>query len=462
MYKGLNNYFKFSQSRSNFVKIEHHAQSADDALIGGLRFKLKPGASYVTNRRSVSYFASGGNGYSPNGVKVMKFSIAGDQWLGPNTFRVAFQLNNNMGNNAAGFPIYVQPLNWNPAVFFRRARLICGGQIVENIGGLNRLSLMLTNILPEDDQSDIACEGFENSEVVKDAGPAQAADPRKGYRQTGYDVLGNVLIARRVMFEPMLCLFNQDKLLPLRYCPIQIELELVNSQADAVTTKSWEGHSNGANWDISGIQCKFDFVALDNSLDNEYTSHLLSGKSLPINFNTWNHTNQSTGNGKDFSAHISRAVARLKNIVLTLHKPGGVEYKQANDFHHPAPTSGQHQVLSNGHSYQVQIGSKLIPEYPVNSLSGGYMQLKKTEGRAFKMHSSWYRSREYTIGLDLGRISGAGSTGLSIKSSDLLTLNFKDCDGEGAADSVPSRVLCALNYDCVLKIVCKTDLLRNI
>ena len=53
--------------------MEHHAQSIDDALIGGLSYKLKPGASYVTNRRSVPYFAQGGNQYSPSGVKVMKF-----------------------------------------------------------------------------------------------------------------------------------------------------------------------------------------------------------------------------------------------------------------------------------------------------------------------------------------------------------------------------------------------------
>ena len=54
--------------------MEHHAQSVDDALIGGLSYKLKPGASYVTNRRSVSYFPQGGNQYSPNGVKVIQFN----------------------------------------------------------------------------------------------------------------------------------------------------------------------------------------------------------------------------------------------------------------------------------------------------------------------------------------------------------------------------------------------------
>ena len=98
--------------------MEHHAQSIDDALIGSLSYKLKPRASYVTNRRSVSYFASGGNTYSPNGVKVMKLNPTGDQRLDPSTFRVAFQLNNHNGNNANDCQMMVQPLSWNPAACF--------------------------------------------------------------------------------------------------------------------------------------------------------------------------------------------------------------------------------------------------------------------------------------------------------------------------------------------------------
>ena len=97
----------------------------------------------------------------------MKFNLAGDQWLDPSTFRVAFQLNNNNGNNAEGFKTMVQPLNWNPAVFFRRARLIVSGVCAEDIDDFNRLSLMLTDLLPEDDQHDIGCEGFGNLVSLK-------------------------------------------------------------------------------------------------------------------------------------------------------------------------------------------------------------------------------------------------------------------------------------------------------
>ena len=131
------------------------------------------------------------------------------------------------------------------------------------------------------------------------------------------------------MFKPVLGLFNQEKLLPLRYCPLQIELGLVNSQADAVTLENGEDFMNGASWDISNIQCKCDLPTLCNLLDNEYASHLLSGISLPIHFNTWNHTNQSAGNDTNLSAHISRAGTRLKSMFITLHKPDGVAYKQA-------------------------------------------------------------------------------------------------------------------------------------
>ena len=113
------------------------------------------------------------------------------------------------------------------------------------------------------------------------------------------------------------------------------------------------------------------------------------------------------------SAHITRAATRLKSIFITLHKPDNATYKQVNDFYHPCTINGA-LTPANDHSYQVQIGSKLIPEYPVN-LSESYSQLKKTVGRSFKMHNSWYRIRKYIIGLDLKRISGAGFTGLSTK-----------------------------------------------
>ena len=60
-------------------------QSIDGSLIGGLSYKLKPGASYVTDRRNCIFYASGGNQYRSSGVKVCKF-IVSNQWLDPSSF----------------------------------------------------------------------------------------------------------------------------------------------------------------------------------------------------------------------------------------------------------------------------------------------------------------------------------------------------------------------------------------
>ena len=74
--------------------MEAVAQGVEDYLIDSLSFKLQPGASYITNRRSVSYFPTGGNEYSPVGVKVIRVVLTGNDWIDPSTFRMSFTLNN--------------------------------------------------------------------------------------------------------------------------------------------------------------------------------------------------------------------------------------------------------------------------------------------------------------------------------------------------------------------------------
>ena len=197
--------------------MEHHAQSVDDAFIGGLSYKLKAGASYVTNRRSVSYFAQGGNTYSRLVVKVIRFNLTGDQWMDPSTCRVAFQLNNNSPYGSASLslglnqdddsagsvqvPTPVTPLHWNPAVFFRRARITASGQAIEDIDYFNIFSLMLTSLMPEDEQNIISIEGFGNYDI-RYPQTGTTNDHRASYRYEDFDYAGQVYHSRRVMLEP--------------------------------------------------------------------------------------------------------------------------------------------------------------------------------------------------------------------------------------------------------------------
>ena len=98
--------------------VDSMANSVEDYLIEGLSFKLQPGASYVTDRRSVNFYAAGSNVYtSASGARVIRINLTGDSWLDPATVRVAFTL----VNNSALTDHDLRPLTggWG---FFRRAR----------------------------------------------------------------------------------------------------------------------------------------------------------------------------------------------------------------------------------------------------------------------------------------------------------------------------------------------------
>eukprot|EP00972_Heterocapsa_arctica_P069049 10203233-Heterocapsa_arctica.AAC.1 len=238
--------------------MEHHAASIEDSLIGPLSYKLKEGASY------------GGNFYSSAGVKVLKFNITGDHWLDPNSLRVHFQLNNESPDLVKNQ--LIQPLSWNLAVFFRRARLIGGGQVIEDIDNFARLSLMLTALESEAEQLSIASEGF-GSYDDKYGNPD--ADDMKSFNVLDHDAAGVVRLGRRVLFKPMYGLFNQDKLIPIKYLPLQTELEIVSDATEALVD-SIAGEAYGAHFSISDAQIKCDLLTLDSSLENEYASLLLS------------------------------------------------------------------------------------------------------------------------------------------------------------------------------------------
>ena len=149
--------------------MESTANSIEDQLVDNLQYRLQPGASYFTDRKSVSYFPQGGNDYKPNGVKVIKFVLTGNDWLDPSTVKFQFQINNiAAAGNAATLPTggtiqlpVLMPLS-GPFCFFRRLRVLCQGQTVEDIDIYNRVHSMFHRLTSKHVQDNEAVEGFES------------------------------------------------------------------------------------------------------------------------------------------------------------------------------------------------------------------------------------------------------------------------------------------------------------
>ena len=178
------------------------------------------------------------------------------------------------------------PLFVNPNVFFRRLRVLCNGQIVEDIDNYNRVCHMFDILQSENKHTNDAIEAFG---VL---GPGESAV---------------------VAFTLCSGLLNQDKFISLKCAPLVFELELVGSPTDCSNTNG----AHSASWKITEPQLKCDIVELDSELQNSYASNLLSGKSLPIHFSSY-ATNVQTATGKDNSLHIARAFTRLKSVCVSM------------------------------------------------------------------------------------------------------------------------------------------------
>ena len=430
--------------------VEVAANSVEDKLIDGLSFKLKPGASYVTNRRSVTFHPQGSNIYKPgSGTKLIKILLSGDDYLDPSTFRIAF----NLRNESTG---KIYPLG-DPHSFFQRMRVIVGGQVLEDIDNYNRVHEMIMNLRSKHARENCTAEGFGivwDTKEYRSFEPTQSANSTDHFRKLRSDTFSGLISgqSQRVLFKPLSGLFEQNKMLPLRYMPITIELELVSAPDEPILSLYKDPNSGIQNplvdgftgsltpeyiqWEIDNVEAKCDMLTLDNALDNSFAEHLLGGGSLPINYNTFISQMQTVA-GSKLGVNVSRAVTRLKSIFVSLQKdiPGYAGAKNWNTFWSPMCPENRDGNLTheeNGEfKFYVQIGSKLFPEYPIQSHSEAYYQLKKTLGiqssnvHSFDITAREYRENKMILAVDTEKVLEAGWTGLNTRAGDLMRVVFE-------------------------------------
>jgi len=453
--------------------MEETASSIEDHLLEGLSFKLKPGASYVQSRRSVSFFPQGGNSYSSTGVRVIRVSLTGAQgeWLDPATLAVMFTINNRTDGTTNLLRFLSGP--WS---LFRRMRVLCGGTIIEDIDNYSRVHEMFHMLGSEAKRRNDSIMGFNTNSVETlynlDKDEPLSIDP--------YDYVG-IYESKTVLFKPLSGLANCDKYLPLRYMGgLTFEFELVGDPTECLISEPYTRPANATAvpplaevivlrdadiskvWEITDVQIKCDVLQLDNNLNDEYVKYLLGGKALAINYNTYVSQMQTIA-GQQNSVNITRSLSRLKSIFISHYmgwgQPESVVHKEFNTFYHPMALSqrntGKDLYDANRElEWQVQIGSRLYPEYSVRSTSESYYQLLKCLGilnssfHSIDINSKDYRHFKFIIGLDLEKVLQAGFTGINTKAGDLLTIKTKSL----AADQNAIKMHVVLHADCIMNI----------
>ena len=101
--------------------------------------------------------------------------------------------------------------------------------------------------------------------------------------------------------------------------------------------------------------------------------------------------------------------------------------KELDTFFHPM---GGAYDKTKELSFEMQIGSKKYPEYPIQSASESFYQLRKSLGAhdvnaQMSITGNQYRNNKFVIGIDTEKVLGASFSGYNSKSGDLTVLRLK-------------------------------------
>lgn len=468
------------------------SNSIEDKLIDGLNYKLEATASYITERKSSTFWAMGSNIYAPNsGTKVIKLVLSSEGWLDPSTVVVQFDVK-NLENQA------LRTLS-GPWSFFRRMRVLCQGELLEDIDYYNRTHQMFDVLQSKHVRDNEDIEGFGyryDSEYGKGLieNPL-TKNPDGSTKRQDFLIDFSAIDAnssRTVSFKPLSGILNQGKLLPLRYAPITIELEVVNNLYEPIVSFESPGFLAGVagaqslaefqtdygmtqtlylsnKWQIENPQIKCDICRMDNQLENEFAQKFNSGQSIAVNYSTYVVQQQSLA-GQSPTLNITRALSKLKSVFLTLtgKTADGADaafdtlgyYENAflkswNDFYHPM--AWDNNYTANGElEVSLQIGSKKFPDYPLRTVSEQFSALRKCMGihgstfHSIDMDTYQYRTHKYIVGIDTEKVLQASFSGENLKSGSLLTLMMKNIGSDSAR--YPTSAFVTMHCDCIMNI----------
>ena len=218
--------------------------------------------------------------------------------------------------------------------------------------------------------------------------------------------------------------------------------------------------NTGTDWSIENICIKCDCCTLDNNLNNEYTSHLLAGKALPIKYTTFINQ-QSTISSKNVAVQVSRAVSRLQKCFITFYKNPVTETlidKPAVKFYHPMENSTYKYNPDQELEFSISLGAKLYPEYAVRSISECFTILKQTLNLPdWGLHPvgidyPQYISNKFIFGMSFEKVPESSWTGTNTKSGQILIVKVNAVDSAFTDTDIASQMYITLVSEQILEI----------
>ena len=384
-----------------------------EQLLPGLSYSLPGAVSYIKERSSNTWFPEGAASYAPNQVRVLRFNLSDQMaYLDPHTVVFSFTITNTSTQNPLKFKTP------NPLIMFSRARLHLASTLVEDITFFGRWVNLMDNLLPY--RKRLARYGTSGLSSGGDPNAAAAEIPASA--------------TRKVTVKLPLGIFEQHLFLPLKHCPITLELELNPTVAAYLNTTD-----GSTTFTISDCRILVDVLMLDGAPENKLSEHLLQGRSLPISFVSWTNIMNNispAGQNGTFSVQVGRAYSRIKTILGNMSLDAG-DGTDVQIFMHPMGDAWD--AAKDTLEWHYIVGAHRYPQYDVKSLAEAAYHLRKTLNQEMA-DESWsfppaaFHSDRFVMAYDaekaaIGPGGGAEFSGLSTRGGELIRAEVKGING---------------------------------
>lgn len=171
---------------------------------------------------------------------------------------------------------------------------------------------------------------------------------------------------RRYQVQLALGLFQQEKLIPIKFMASQLAIELyLAPAADCLIDMSSDATTLPATYQVFNVTLLPEILEFDASYDESFIKGLQEG-GVPIKFATWN-TYRFPCSGTSMNLQITERSRSVKSIFAVQKRdPTSIQYDSGATFFNSylGPTNG----FSGGttmNEYQFRIGGRYYPAQPV-------------------------------------------------------------------------------------------------
>ena len=392
------------------------ATAGEAPLANSLDFSLPPASTAIVDRRQHkrAFPTSASTISYTQGTKTVRLRLGGDCFVDPHSIRLMFTIRNGDATNALSF----QQGPWGA---WGQVYLRSSGVEIDNIlaYGRHHQQFMWNNLSQAEQFGEAGITGLHGSW----AGGTPLNVPRLGTIAAGQSYT--------VMHKLALSILAAGKMLPVRYCPLELELSLTNVATDWLTG----GVGNSTTFSLENVQLLYDEIVPDEAVLDSFYKALMASRVLTIPCLTaYVLSTTLTPGQSSFSYAAVRAFSRVSHVYLSFQN---IAQAKNSSFINPTTitnNTGAAPSLSDANGgapncpyARLSIGSKYYPDpQPMQTIPELFYAYQKSLPNIPNMSRDQYQFSTFSVAFDLRRIPEDPTSSISTRSGDLLRVELQN------------------------------------